>query len=235
MSQQRSTSVVQKARAEEVEKPRAPGTEGGNLSFQAYHRIKDMVLDRQLRGGDTIVEERLAEKLDISRTPLREALVRLAGEGLLVKQGSRSFTVRRVTASEFFQSMRVREILEAEAVDLAAGKVDLQELAEVRDNVARLADISQQTKEHWQADDRVHELFARASGNHVMAKIIHELHITTRLFEVARPFGRMRVDAEEHLAILNAYEQGDVAAARRAMRHHLKQLQRDVMQILSGG
>ncbi len=60
--------------------------EGGSLSDKAYAKVRDMVVNRQLTGGDILVESRLAETLDLTRTPLREALVRLEGAGLLIKK-----------------------------------------------------------------------------------------------------------------------------------------------------
>ncbi len=205
-----------------------------NLSEFAYRTVYDLILSRKLVGGEVIIEGRLAVALNISRTPLREALGRLEGEGLLVKQASRSFMVRKVSASEFFQSMKTREILEGEAIQLALGKVDPVALAGLRVEVVRLSNIPAQGKEHWQADDRLHQLFAEASGNSVIAKMIRDLRITTRLFEVSRPFDRVQVDGEEHLAIVDAYQSGDPRRARKAIQRHLRNLQTDVLEILSG-
>ncbi len=213
----------------------AAGRLAANLSEFAYRTVYDLILSRKLVGGEVIIEGRLAMALNISRTPLREALGRLEGEGLLVKQASRSFIVRKVSASEFFQSMKTREILEAEAIQLALGKVDPVALAELRAEVVHLSNIPVQGKEHWQADDRLHQLFADASGNLVIAKMIRDLRITTRLFEVSRPFDRVRVDGEEHLALVDAYQSGDPRQARKASQRHLRNLQRDVLEILSGG
>ena len=65
--------------------------------------------------------------------------------------------------------------------------------------------MARQAEPHWDADDRVHELVADASGNPVLGRVVRELRIKTRLFEVLEPFDRVATDAEEHEAIL----QGD--------------------------
>jgi len=212
-----------------------PGRPSANLSEFAYRTVYDLILSRKLVGGDIIIEGRLAPALNISRTPLREALGRLEGERLLIKQASRSFMVRKVSAVEFFQSMKAREILEAEAIELALHKVDSAALANLRAEVLRLSKIPMQGKEHWQIDDRLHQLFADASGNDVIANIIRDLRITTRLFEVSRPFDRVHVDGKEHLAIIDAYQSANPRRARKAILDHLRNLQSDVLQILSGG
>ena len=98
-------------------------TEQLNLSNQAYASVSEMIQQRRLKGGALIVESRLADMLGISRTPLREALQRLEGEGLVIKGAGRSFIVRHVDRGEYLQSLKVREILEAEAVMLAIGRI----------------------------------------------------------------------------------------------------------------
>lgn len=209
-------------------------TQRGSLAERAYRDIKSMILERRLPGGRVVVEGQLADQLQISRTPVREAIGRLSGEGLLVKQASRSFTVRHVKASEFFQSMRVRELLEVEAVGQAKGRVDYTDVRDLRDAIKSHGEETRQTTQHWRLDDRLHEFFADASGNHVLAGIVRDLRVTTRLFEVTQPFGRVRSDTQEHLEILNAFLLGDTAGAKKAMRHHLRQLQKEVMHELSG-
>ena len=205
-----------------------------SLSERAYSKIRSMILERRLAGGRVIVEGQLADELRISRTPVREALGRLVGEGLLVKQASRYFSVRHVSAGEFFQSMRVRELLETEAVALADGRIKPADVAELRRAISELPQEGHQTALHWRLDDQLHELFARGSGNDVLADLVSSLRVTTRLFEVSRPFGRLQADVAEHLAILDPFLAGDAAAARRAMRHHLRQLQKEVIAEISG-
>jgi DNA-binding GntR family transcriptional regulator len=205
-----------------------------NLSELAYQKLARMILLRQLPGGTFVIEGRLAEELEISRTPMREALVRLAAEGLLVRAETRSFAVRKVTATEFFQSMKLREMLECEAIALAIGRVEPARLEGLSTEIRQLATAAEQAADHWEADDKLHLLFADASGNEVLAKHIRQLRISTRLFEISSPFRRVKQDGEEHLAILAAYASGDAKAARRSMLRHLRNLQSEVMAILRG-
>lgn len=205
-----------------------------NLADQAHAKLTRLILQRQLPGGTMVIEARLAEQLQISRTPMREAMLRLAAEGLLVKHGSRSFAVRRVMPAEFFQSMKVREWLELEAIAGAAGKVPPARIAAIEQEIARLATARTQERAHWDADDRLHQLFADACGNDVLARLIRELRVITRLFEITSPFGRVQADGGEHLAVLAAFAAGDIKGARRAMQKHLRNLIDEAMAILSG-
>lgn len=207
---------------------------GVSLSEFAYRTIYDQILARTLQGGDAVVEGKLAEALAISRTPLREALGRLEGEGLLLKGASRSFSVRSVSAREFFESLKVRETLESEAAELAAGRVPMQDLVSLRRQVIEAGQVPIQGREHWLADNRLHATVAVASGNAVLAALVRSLRITTQLFEIKRPLARVEADRDEHLAILEALAAEDGAKARRAMRRHLRNLRADVMLLLSG-
>lgn len=205
-----------------------------SLADQVYRRLSRMILTRRLAAGEALVEGRLAEEMAVSRTPMREALSRLAGAGLLERQGTGTYAVQRVSATEFFQSLAVRQLLEPEAAALAAGRAEAGEIAGLRATIAELAGVARQAEPHWDADDRVHELVADASGNPVLGRMVRELRIKTRLFEVLEPFDRVATDAQEHEALLRAIEAGDGKAARRAMAAHLRNLERFVLATLSG-
>jgi DNA-binding GntR family transcriptional regulator len=198
-----------------------------NLSNQAHRAISEMIQRRRLRGGEVIVEARLAEVLNISRTPLREALQRLEGEGLVIKGTGRSFMVRHVDLREYLQSLKVREILEPEAATLAIGRIPRSQLAEARHEIVELrAATPYHTEDHWRSDDNLHGLFIDHCGNEVLGEIIRDLRVTTRLFEIARLADRLEPDSTEHLAILDALEQDDAKAARRAAQTHIRSLAR---------
>ncbi len=213
------------ADAPEAAVPETGRIGGLNLSNLAYSSVSEMIRRRRLRGGEVIVEQRLAETLGISRTPLREALQRLEGEGLVVKGTGRSYVVRHVDLGEYLQSLKVREILEPEAAALAAGHIPRGELASVRAEINEQRDaVPYHTDAHWRSDDNLHELFARHCGNEVLAGMIRSLRVTTRLFEIARLADRLEADSTEHLAIVEALEQDDAKAARRAVQNHIRSL-----------
>ncbi len=213
--------------------PAAPLAAGRSLSDHAYQKLLDMIVHRQLSGGEILVESRLSASLGLTRTPLREALVRLEGEGLLVKQANRSFAVRSVQVSEFFQSLRVREYLEGPAAALAAKRAVPDDIAVLRERIALLAKIEAQSPEHWKLDNDLHNWLARSSGNPVLAQAVRKLRITTQLFEIGQPFDRVQADATEHLAILRALEQGNPDAAQAAVMQHLRNIEVDVLRIVS--
>lgn len=198
---------------------------GTTLSEQAYRALSRMIQERDLPSGQPIVEVQLAARLGISRTPIRQALQRLEGEGLLRKTEGRSYVVRRVELKEYLQSLKVREILEAEAAALATGQIEPAAIARVRANQrAVAARRPYDMLAHWQSDDEVHDLFISACGNQVIRDVLHSLRVTTKLFEIERLTERLEPDVRQHEAILDALEAGEAEAARAAVVAHLRSL-----------
>ena len=219
--------AVRAVRAMETARP-------DNLAEQAYRSLRSLILERKIAPGAPVVEGRLAEDLRISRTPMREAMVRLVGERLLEHADARSYSVRKVSATEYFQAMQVREAMEAHAMDLAVDRVPAAEINALMRDIHRLAKETEQEAVHWQADDRLHLMFAQASGNAVLVRVIEMLRVNTRLFEIAGPFRRVALDGAEHLAILAAWREGDVKGAKKALLAHLRSLQQEAIDVLSG-
>jgi DNA-binding GntR family transcriptional regulator len=202
----------------------------GGLTQKAFLTIRSMILRRQLTGGEILAEDRLAEELDISKTPVREALLLLHSEGLIQKEPSRPFRVRHVSNKEYFQSMRMRELLEGEAIAAAIGNIAPALLDEVeRDMLALKAAPDVPAENHWAADERLHDGIAAASGNEVMSDFIRRLRITTRLFELSGLPSRFRPDTEEHLQLVRVLRSGTADEARAAMKAHIRSLTNDVL------
>lgn len=204
------------------------------LGELAYQTLRRMILEKTLRSGGPVVEGRLVDELKISRTPLREALLRLEGEGLLVHSGARSYSVRSVTALEYFQIMKVRELLETEAISLSINKIERTKVEELIEKINGLS-RGQQEQAHWEVDDQLHTMFALASGNPMLARLVEQTRTQSRLFELISPFHRIEEDRHEHLAILQAWLSGDKDAVREAMRTHLQNLSGYVLRRLTEG
>jgi DNA-binding GntR family transcriptional regulator len=206
---------------------------GQNLSGFAYAELSRMIHGHRLRGGDVILEARLAAELSISRTPMREALQRLEGEGLVIKNASRSYMVRKVDLAEYLQSLKVREIVEPEVAALAIGQIAPEAFGPVRAEITALNGSKTYVRQaHWDSDARLHNLFIDACGNQVMIQIMRGLRATTHLFEIDRLKDRLIPDNTEHIAILDALEAGDAKAVRKAVQSHVRSLQRFAVSVV---
>ena len=148
--------------------------EGRKLSAVAYGALLDMILRGAIAAGEPVTERLIAARLGMSRTPVREAVRRLEGEGTLERQRSGALVVRPYSMEEFLHALAVRRLLEGEAARLAAGKVSAAVLAAARERVERLRHNGLGDGAR-QEDRDFHAAIAEASGNPVLAASIADL------------------------------------------------------------
>lgn len=209
--------------------PESPDTTSTSLVTAAYDAVLDMILSGTLTGGTILQERRLAEQLGVSRTPLREALGRLEGEGYVARQG-RNLLVTKISMQEVMEVLAVRRLLEAEAVRLAVGRIPKHELAAIRRAITDMGDAAHTSNpHHWWVDDLLHLTIAEASGNALLARYVSELRNRTRMFGLSAIPERFDPGQREHLAILEAIEAGDADLAERRMRDHLENAKRGIL------
>ena len=204
------------------------------IAINAYDRLRGMVLSGAIAGGQVIQERRLAEQLGLSRTPVREALGRLEGEGLLRRDG-RYLLCASVSVAEVMEILAVRRLLETDAARAAAIQMPIAEVEKIRDTILGLTDPAEVTDDqHWAADDLLHLSVARASGNNLLAGLIANLRQRTRMFGLRRIPGRFGSGKAEHLAILDAIAARDVEAAASRMQLHLDHAREAILGDLAG-
>lgn len=202
---------------------------------QVHEQLIDLLIRGELRPGDVITERRLAERLNASRTPIREALGRLEAEGLVSKQPSRGVTVSPFSVEAFIEILNVRRLLEAEAASLAAGKIPSDRIEMVRQALQSLVKNGKPTlSEIWQVDDLLHGDIADAAGNKLMASMIRDLRRRTHVFNAYRKALAPKFAIEENSYLLDAIESGDGERARAAMERHIDTVKFSIIEQLSG-
>jgi len=206
------------------------------LAAVAYEQILDAVVAGKLPGGTVIQERLIARHLNLSRTPIREAVSRLEGEGILKRVSPRVLMVNRVSVSEVLEIIAVRRLLEVEAVGAAVGKMSAAETAALSERVRALQSSSNVTaKEYHGLDDEIHEGIAKASGNQTLCSIISDLRRRTAMFDMRRVPERFQPSCEEHLRILDAIGRQDRARAQTEIATHLDNVRQSILRRLSGG
>ncbi|MBF9036814.1 FCD domain-containing protein [Rhodobacterales bacterium HKCCE2091] len=183
-----------------------------------------------------MTERRLAERLSMSRTPVRDALLMLEGEGLLIRQGSRGLQVKQMRIEEYMDALQIRLLLEPPVARLAAGKVPQAEIAELRSRLERLLQGGQGEAERDLVrglDEGLHGGLARAVGNPQLAQMIQTLRRQTQMFDLRAMPERIEDTCHEHLRILAAVEAGDGAEAEAAMAEHLQCVQDSIIKRLT--
>lgn len=196
--------------------------------------LKDIVHGRLLP-GQHLVAQALAERFGVSHTPIREALMALAGSGVVDLLPNRGAVVRRLTSTEIREICQVRCALECEAVRSACGRIDAVELlaiqAALRGLIGRESPAGHSSIVEARAlDSRLHDLVAASSGNSFLVKEINRLKILFRTFrdaswehvESRHDYRRFAEEAREHLEIVEALLAGDRRRAVRAMARHIR-------------
>jgi DNA-binding GntR family transcriptional regulator len=204
--------------------------DGGKLADTAYRTVLGMILTHELPGGSVIQERKLAESMGISRTPMRDALGRLEGEGLLVRLTHRLLAVRVITLEDYLHSLDVRALIEPQAAALAVKALTADEIAALEAELTALEKTAQPPHDmHWGFDDRLHETIAERSGNPFLAKLIREMRRYTKIFERQTVPARYKPGVDDHRRILKALAAAKPEDARKAMAEHIRQVRKRIL------
>jgi len=143
---------------------------------QLVSRILFSIFKGEMRGGDRLIEEELAAKLGVSRTPIREALGELASIGVIRIKPNHGAVVRPFGPKQLIEIYHIRRLLEVEATRLAQKNIDPHALHEIRDETQRLADLETHGKKWAEAaldlDERFHELISKSAGSERLSQEI---------------------------------------------------------------
>lgn len=183
-----------------------------------------MITTGELKPGAPIRQDALAERLDVSRVPLREALKILEGEGLVVHEAHRGYFVAVLSMADLREIYRIRELLEAEAVRAAGGRLTPEVLAELeaaQDEVERAGEAGD-VAAMAAANRRFHFMLFERAGMPRLVRLITTLWDATDAYRSLYYGGtpnRERV-VHEHRAVLAALREGDVEAAVEWLDRH---------------
>jgi DNA-binding GntR family transcriptional regulator len=196
------------------------------LSDQVYEHLLRNISSGALPGGSPLRELELVDQLRVSRTPIREALARLAEYGLVEMRPNRTSFVRCLRRQEIVNAYEVREALEGLAVKRACGKLTVADFAHLEGLAPRGLDVASPGHEIacYQLDLELHRLIATRSGNPILAQEIRKLHDLLHLTHRTVVDRKEQVDVElrEHLQILAALKAQDLRASRQALLKHLR-------------
>ena len=213
-----------------VEPVRTSGEERSRKEV-AYEGLLNILLSGELRPNDLIMERQIAERLKVSRTPLREAMGRLEGEKLITRQNV-GFSPLSLSTEDFLNTLQVRRLLEGEAARRAASSISRAELQRIRQQIVAVRDgVPQPGTDPNSLGRQLHVLIAQAAANPVLSSIVENLGKRTRLF-MRVPEHRAEV-SDEHLAVIDALLRGDGDAARITMERHIDNLRVYILEKLS--
>lgn len=189
-------------------------------------RVRDLIIEGKLAPGDEVSEPMLCELLGVSRTPIREAIRTLAGEGLIVLRPGRSTIVRQFTRAEVRGMLEVIAELEAMAARQVCARASDAQIAEIVATHRRMMGHfeAHERLPYYKLNQATHSLIVASAGNAALSEV-HEL-LQARMKRI-RYVGhdtreRWVSAAMEHEAMVQALVARDAEAADRAMRIHIE-------------
>jgi DNA-binding GntR family transcriptional regulator len=214
------------------------------LVDEVYEILRQMVMDKTVSPASRLNIDALARELQVSPTPVREALVRLEADGLVTKRPLTGYSVAPLldarALSELFE---VRHMLEVPAARIAAARITDMQVPALRKLMQEMRGASKgQTYDlyhNFAVDDaEFHNLIARIAGNAVLEETLARLHLHWHLFRLRFGASVAVETIVEHEAIVEAIANRDELAAAEAMANHLRRSQerlKPVSENLSGG
>ncbi len=198
-----------------------------SLSEQIEKQLKQEIMSGDLEPGQRLTIECIAERLEVSTMPVRDAVRRLDGLGFLKVAPRRGVFVEEFDQNRFKNIMEIRIALEGLAVELAATRIPQESLEDAKntyrragDHYARVGDLSRLAE----CDNLIHDLIINCSRNPLLIEMMRQLQdlIDWAHQIVAKYRPGAQVDAlPEHLAIIDALRRRDVAATKSTVRDHL--------------
>jgi DNA-binding GntR family transcriptional regulator len=200
------------------------------LADQAYGAIRGRILDGAMAPGEFIREQEVSLALGVSRTPVREALGRLASEGFLERIPHRGFRVPEEPLGTLLELYPIVSALELLAGRLALPRLtpqDIHALREINDRMARTRD-SGDVGELIDLNNRFHQLIAQRSGSSRLAEMLDDLRGQLRRLEVwfYSQQSRAEESVSEHDEMIRAIEAGDLVRALGLLEHNMALTQR---------
>jgi DNA-binding GntR family transcriptional regulator len=193
---------------------------------RVYEYLREEIVSERLQPGTELQEVPLAEELGVSRGPIREAIGRLAAEGLVTVKPRRGAVVRSLSKDEFLELYQVREALEMMAVRLAVPKLQPGDIADLEQLIDTMSAHAEQAEvaEFFAANVAFHGRLVAACGNAQLQELYAQLLGQMGRFRMRSLTlrGNLQRSVAEHRAILQAAKHGDAERAAHLMSEHIR-------------
>ena len=208
-------------------------SEASSLTERVYQDFRRKIITGAIPGGTRLVETTLAAKLKVSRTPVREALHKLALEGLLYSIPRAGYIVEEMSDHDIQDLFKTRTAIEEIVVKWAMEKITPQELELLEKNLQKTDEVikSGQTQMMMNLDNEFHQIIYKAARSKTLYKISQTLSDHTYKFRLACIHipDIARRAKEGHLAIYEAIRSKDPQKAQKAVEDHLITVRKDIL------
>ena len=190
-----------------------------------FNTLRKAILRGELKPGERLMEIQLANKLGVSRTPIREAIRKLELEGLVVMIPRKGAEVAKITVRDLKDALEVRMAIDSLSVKLACERLDENDKTEIKQACVafREAVKSKNVQAIVEGDERFHNTIYRASKNQKLITIAMNLReqVYRYRFEYVKDFSYHENLIREHDQITEAILKGDVETAQKIMKEHI--------------
>jgi DNA-binding GntR family transcriptional regulator len=207
------------------------------VAERAYVELRDRIVTLRLAPGTVIREDELMREMEIGRTPLREAVKRLALENLVAVQPRRGTFVSAVEAADIVNISEVRAELEGYAAELAALRMDGAARGAAEQLLDEIEEVTEPHDQEWlmRFDERIHRFTWEATGNPYLVETLeryftHSLRIWYLVLDRVPGLGHT---VHDQVHLVEALLERDPARAREIMREHVRAFQREILAAFS--
>ena len=196
----------------------------GDLSYQVYEKVKQMIIEGELTPGEQVRQIQIANKLGVSRTPLINALNRLISENFVQYQPRRGYVIRKFGSEEMVQLHRVREACEGVAAFDACERITDEQIEELKSLFEPFFNITDWTSElikrYLKADMKFHQSILEISGNPFIIQTLNNLGILYFTYQRGL-LQSPKITIKDHLAIISCFSARNPELARNEIEKHL--------------
>lgn len=198
-----------------------------------FNTLRQAILTGELKPGERLMEIHLANKLGVSRTPIREAIRKLELEGLVTMVPRRGAEVAQITEKSMNDVLEVRRAMDALCVELACDRITAEELEQLKaacdgfEAAVKTGDV----KKIAQADVALHDIIVQATGNQRLIQLVNNLseQMYRYRFEYIKDSSQHERLVEEHRIIYQSIVQKDKETASQAAKTHIDNQERSII------
>ncbi|MFK7836182.1 MAG: GntR family transcriptional regulator [Sulfitobacter sp.] len=204
---------------------RSISTQRRRLADDVYDQLVTAIMDREIGPDDRLVQEKLASELDISRTPVREALLRLEKEGVLTVANSGGFRLAKITEEETLELYQARAAIEGQAARILAARNDPEELEALRAFITKAEDLNQPTtRDYFIANRSIHRKFMETAANRFLLEMFDMIWGRAMAFHLFAAIENADIAQSlgNHIALVDAVATGDRTHALEQLTVHIQ-------------
>lgn len=196
------------------------------LRERIYLHLREAITKSMLQPGERIIEKNIAEELNVSITPVREALLQLNVEGFVEIQTHRNVVVKQISLTDITELYEIQGVLEGYAAKQASLNLNDQDLLKIKKLTEKMEKYltSNNVEKFYESNKEIHEIFLKKSNNQSIYDLVSNLNLRKKMFRYRVTFLAkkevMKKALDDHKKILNAFLARDPDTIERIIREH---------------